>query len=289
MPYTKLIVITALLTNYSSASDIINPFADPSLILNSQIDYAQKEEVVSPIYNNSSSIDNSDIINPFTDQNIILNSKNSITEESFSPSSEVIVEELPITDYNPPTAPAINNTKFSSTTPTYQRATNQEVLDAKALPSSSDDSQSYNTLAPDIQGEYRFIRGTDLNVNKKVEDGYLVIEKLDETNFGYYYTFIVEKATPKIFFGIFNYDKGKFNQRVIKNEGSVETENLTNTNIVTDGNRLELEVNIQGGSQNTLWENDLGGVAPFKLQKSLKEAKQNYKEIYKDKFSQLTY
>jgi len=292
MPYTKMIVTTALLLNCSFANnDIINPFEDPSIILSPQMDSTQ-EEVLSPLHN-STSIDDSNVINPFSDPNVIIKSQENIIEEnviedsfSTSSSSESVVDESPIYSN---ASPAINDTEFRHTTPTYQRATNQEVLDAKALPSSPDESQSFNTIAPDIQGKYRLVKGTNLNVNKKIEDGYLVIEKLDENNFGYYYTFTLEQATPATLFGIYNYDKGQFNQRVIKEEGSFKTENLTNTKIVTDGTKLELEVNIEGGSINILWEQDYQQSVPFILQKSLKEAKQNYKEIYKDRFSKLTY
>ena len=287
MPYTKIIVITVLLVNYSSASDIINPFADPSLILNSQIDYTQEEEVLSPIYNSSS--DNSDIINPFADQSVILNSQESVIqesviEESYSPPIETIIDNSPIVD-NIETIISTTVNSVQKDKPTYQEPS--KPINGTPIPDK--ENSSYNGIAPDIQGEYRFLRGTNLNVNKSIEEGYLVIEKLDETNFGYYYTFSLEKSTPSTLFGIFNYDKGRFHQRVIKNEGSLTTENLTNTKIVTDGEKLELEVNIEGGSVNILWEYDLEGVVPFKLQKSLKEAKQHYKEIYKDKFSQLTY
>ncbi|MCK5854380.1 MAG: hypothetical protein KAG56_04105 [Sulfurovaceae bacterium] len=293
MPYTKLIVITALLANYSSAQEIIDPFSDPTVIQNpSSITYIEDNENLdsSQDINPFNEADNfndspaSDIIDPFKNPELIQkNTQNSeavVIEEEPTPSQEYQAEV-----YDTPT----ENTPLDKNTPSYQRATNQEVLDAQALPSSSNDSQSYNSVAPDIQGKYRLIQGANLNVNKRIEEGYLVIEKLDETNFGYYYTFSLEKSTPSTFFGIFNYDKGKFHQRVIKNEGSLITENLTNTKIVTDGSKLELEVNIEGGSVNILWKYDLEEVAPFKLQKSLKEAKQHYKEIYKDKFSQLTY
>jgi len=290
MPYTKMIVTTALLLNYSFANnDIINPFEDPSIILSPQMDSTQEE--VSSSLNNNTSIDDDSVINPFSDPSVIINSQENVIEEnviedSLSTSSESVVDESPT--YSNST-PAINNTEFRNTTPTYQRAKNQEVLDAKALPQSPDELQSYNTIAPDIQGKYRLVKGTNLNVNKRIEDGYLVIEKLDENNFGYYYTFTLEKVTPATLFGIYNYDKGQFNQRVIKEEGSFKTENLTNTKIVTDGSKLELEVNIEGGSINILWEQDYQGAVPFELQKSLKEAKQNYKEIYKNRFSKLTY
>ena len=308
MPYIKFILIVLLFTTLSfSKPNIIDPFSDPSLILGNgqQVDKEQptyQEESMTP----SSS---ADIINPFSNPSLILGNTQQVDEEqltyqeeSMTPSSSAdiinpfsnpsliqrdlqIVEEI---DAQPYQAESYDR-QIGINTPSYQKATNQNVLDAQALPSSKNNSQSYNTAVPDIQGSYTLIEGANLNVKKRMEEGYLVIEKLDETNFGYYYTFILEESTPSNFFGIFNYDKGKFHQRVIRDEGSLKTENLTNTKILTDGDKLALEVNIRGGSVNILWKHGIEEIASLKLQKSLKEAKQNYKEIYKNNFSQLKY
>jgi len=281
MPYIKFIPTLLILTTFSfSQSDIINPFTDPSVILRDgqpsvEVEQTYQEEEITPSFSD-------DIINPFKNQNFIQGDAQQI--EPIYQEQEEATE--PSYQQNIDTTRAINNI------PKYQRAKNQAQLDAQALPPSDKENLSYNSIAPDIQGNYKFLKGTKglgSGITKGIEDGYLVIEKLDDNNFGYYYTFSIEKSSPLKYFGIFNYDKGDFYQRVIRNEGSTVTENLYNTKIVTDGIQLELGVDIEGGSESTIWEYDSMDYLSEKLKKSLKEAKKDYKEIYKDKFSQLTY
>ncbi len=277
MPFIKFIIVTLMLTSLSfSESDIINPFADPSVILR---DSQQTETQSTYQEENTPYSSTNDIINPFSDSHVIQGysqQQEYQEEESYSPPDIMVKEE---------------SQPIGRETPYYQPAKNQAILDARALPSSKN-SASFNTVAPDIQGKYRLVQGTKSfgsGVRKMMEEGYLVIEKLNDNNFGYYYAFSVEKSSPLSFFGIFNYDKGEFHQRVIKDEGALTTENLTNTKIVTDGNQLGLDVNIEGGSVSSMWEYDNSESFSPKIQKSLKEAQRNYTEIYKDKFSQLTY
>ncbi len=274
-----------MLTSLSfSESDIINPFTNPSVILRDsqeiETQAVYKEENNQEENNPSSST--SDIINPFSDPSVIQKEsyqEKYSQEESYSPSNGQTIN--------------LKEESYSKhiDTPHYQPAKNQAILDARALPSSKD-STSFNTIAPDIQGKYRLVQGSKSfgsGVRKMMEEGYLVIEKLDDTNFGYYYAFSVEKSSPLSLFGIFNYDKGAFHQRVIKDEGAFTTENLSNTTIVTDGNKLSLDVNIEGGSVSSVWEYDNSEYISPVIQKSLNEAKKDYKEIYKDRFSKLTY
>jgi len=316
MPYIKFIPTLLILTTFSfSQSDIIiDPFSNPSVIYQPSVEIEQtyQEEEITPSFSD-------DIINPFKKQNLIQGDAQQIEtqiepiyqeqgEATISPliiedtqpsyqqnidtKGEATISPLIIEDTQPSYQQNIDTTRAINNIPKYQRAKNQAQLDAQALPPSDKESLSYNSTVPDIQGNYKFLKGTKglgSGITKGIEDGYLVIEKLDDNNFGYYYTFYIEKSSPLKYFGIFNYDKGAFHQRVIKNEGSTVTENLTNTKIVTDGMQLELEVDIEGGPESTIWEYDSMNYLSEKLKKSLKEAKKDYKEIYKDKFSQLTY
>ncbi len=300
MSPAKLILITTLLVNYSSASDIINPYTDTDqpTVLDTQMDYTQDEETVEVESVQMDYTQEEEVVSTIDD-----NSNFSDVQNSYSDTSEIVRDEpLYITTFD---SESINNEPSSITTvesnptpldsgfidnePHFQEPKNKEYIELKqkGLNLVNSDNQDYDPIAPNIQGEYSFIQGTDLNVRKVIQEGYLVIEKLNDNNFGYYYTFKVEKATPKTFFGIFHYYKGKFYQRAIKNEGSFETEDLKNTDIKTDGNKLELEISIEGGTLNILWENDNGGAVPFGIQKSLKEAKHDYEEIYKKNFSKL--
>ncbi|HIM94421.1 MAG TPA: hypothetical protein EYM49_05215 [Campylobacterales bacterium] len=292
MPYIKFIPTLLILTTFSfSQSDIIiDPFSNPSVIYQPSVEVKQtyQEEEITPSFSD-------DIINPFKKQNLIQGDAQQIEtqiEPIYQEQGEATISPLIIEDTQPSYQQTIDTTRAINNIPKYQRAKNQAQLDAQALPPSDKESLSYNSTVPDIQGNYKFLKGTKgfgSGVIKEIEDGYLVIEKLDDNNFGYYYTFYIEKSSPLKYFGIFNYDKGAFHQRVIKNEGSTVTENLTNTKIVTDGMQLELEVDIEGGPESTIWEYGSIDYLSEKLKKSLKEAKKDYKEIYKDKFSQLTY
>ena len=293
MPFIKFIIVTLILTSLSfSESDIINPFSNPSVILKDSQEIETK-----PVYKEEkiSSSSTDDIINPFNNPSVIQGySKEKYPQkeeyqekERYSPSNDETIN--PFND----TSIVIKEESYSKhrDTPHYQPAKNQAILDARAIPS-TEKTTNFNTTAPDIQGKYRLVQGSKSfgsGVRKMMEEGYLVIEKLDDTNFGYYYAFSVEKSSPLNFFGIFNYDKGAFHQRVIKDEGAFTTENLTNTKIVTDGNQLGLDVNIEGGSVSSIWEYDSDEYISPAIQKSLNEAKKDYKEIYKDRFSKLTY
>jgi len=292
MPYIKFIPTLLILTTFSfSQSDIIiDPFSNPSVIYQPSVEVKQtyQEEEITPSFSD-------DIINPFKKQNLIQGDAQQIEtqiEPIYQEQGEATISPLIIEDTQPSYQQNIDTTRAINNIPKYQRAKNQAQLDAQALPPSDKESLSYNSTVPDIQGNYKFLKGTKglgSGITKGIEDGYLVIEKLDDNNFGYYYTFYIKESSPLKYFGIFNYDKGAFHQRVIKNEGSTVTENLTNTKIVTDGIQLELGVDIEGGSESTIWEYGSMYYLSEKLKKSLKEAKKDYKEIYKDKFSQLTY
>jgi len=286
MPYIKFLIITLLLTSFSfSESEIINPFTNPSVIQgNSQqidVEPNYQEDNVPP--------SSSDIINPFKDPSVIVKDSSSQEEEIQYPKERVnqetnIFDKVDIQEVEQQSSQSYDNT------PHYQPSDNQALLDARALPKK--DNSDYNTIAPNIEGRYRLVEGSNprgVGVRKAIEEGYLVIERLDDKNYGYYYAFISELSKPKGSFGIFNYDKGCFNQRIISEEGTVKTINLDNTKIITDGNKLELDMNIGDASLNSIWEDDSIGSPSPKLQKSLKEAKKSYKEIYKDKFSQLRY
>ena len=288
MSSAKLILITALLVNYSSASDIINSYTDTDqpTVLDTQMDYTQDEETVGVESVQMDYTQEEEIVSTIDNSSNILD-----YQDSYSDSSEIIVEDEPSSITTVESNPAPIDSGFINNKPHFQKADNGEYIKKKqkGLNLPDLDNQNYDPIAPDIQGEYSLVEGTDLNVKKTIQDGYLVVEKLNDNNFGYYYTFKVEKATPETFFGIFNYYKGKFYQRAIKNEGSFETENLKNTDIKTYEDKLRLEVNIEGGTLNTLWKNDNSGAVPFNLRKSLKEAKHDYEEIYKKNFSKLTY
>ena len=142
-------------------------------------------------------------------------------------------------------------------------------------------------IAPDISGEYELETGTDNY--KNVSKAYMVIEKLDDINFGYYYAVQDEKAKASdAIFGIFRYKEGKFLNKVL-DEGTTTTLN-DNITLITEGQRLKLVVLRSYGKRIIIWSRVLedGQKEDSILSESLADAKISYTQIYKEKFDQLT-
>jgi hypothetical protein len=142
-------------------------------------------------------------------------------------------------------------------------------------------------IAPDISGEYELETGTDNY--KSIAKAHMVIEKLDDKNFGYYYAVQDEKAKASdAIFGIFRYKKGKFLNKVL-DEGTTTTLN-DNITLITEGQRLKLVVLRSYGKRIIIWSRILEEnkkEAPI-LAESLADAKTSYTQIYKEKFDKLT-
>jgi len=142
-------------------------------------------------------------------------------------------------------------------------------------------------VAPDIAGEYELETGTDNY--KNIAKAYMIIEKLDATNFGYYYAVQDEKAKASDgIFGIFRYKNGTFLNKVL-DEGSTTTLN-DNITLITEGQRLKLVVLRSYGKRVIIWSRILeeGQKEDPLLSESLADAKISYTQIYKEKFDQLT-
>ena len=142
-------------------------------------------------------------------------------------------------------------------------------------------------IAPDISGEYELETGTDNY--KNISKAYMVIEKLDDKNFGYYYAVQDEKAKASDgIFGIFRYKGGKFLNKVL-DEKTTTTLN-DNITLITEGQRLKLVVLRSYGKRVIIWSRVLedGQKEDPLLTESLADAKVSYTQIYKQKFDKLT-
>ena len=142
-------------------------------------------------------------------------------------------------------------------------------------------------IAPDISGEYELETGTDNY--KNVAKAHMVIEKLDDRNFGYYYAVQDEKAKASDgIFGIFRYKGGTFLNKVI-DEGTTTTLN-DNITLITEGQRLKLVVLRSYGKRVIIWSRVLedGKKEDPILTEALADAKISYTQIYKEKFDKLT-
>jgi len=133
------------------------------------------------------------------------------------------------------------------------------------------------------EGSYHFVKGTDSlkGIYENIDDGYLVIEKLDEDDYGFYYVEQSNKYSPNSKFGIFHYENNRFYQKFL--DGS---ENRDNVKLVQFDNKLETTINTVRGTQAIQWKKTFE-VTPMlseKLMTALKNAKENYRQIYKEKF-----
>ena len=142
------------------------------------------------------------------------------------------------------------------------------------------------SIAPNISGAYELETGTDHH--KTVSNAYMVIEKLDDLNYGYYYAVKDEKATANGFFGIFRYREGTFLNKVL-DEGSVTTLNH-NITLITEGQRLKLIVIGSFGKRTIIWSRVLedNKTENKVLSEALADAKISYTQIYKEKFDTFT-
>ena len=142
------------------------------------------------------------------------------------------------------------------------------------------------SIAPNISGIYELETGTDHH--KMVSNAYMVIEKLDDLNYGYYYAVQDAKAIANGFFGIFRYRDGTFLNKVL-DEGSVTTLNH-NITLITEGQRLKLVVIGSFGKRTIIWSRVLEDDKRENkvLSEALADAKVSYTQIYKDKFDTFT-
>ena len=142
------------------------------------------------------------------------------------------------------------------------------------------------SIAPNISGTYELETGTDHH--KTVSNAYMVIEKLNDQNYGYYYSVQDEKATANAFFGIFRYREGTFLNKVL-DEGNMTTLNH-NITLITEGQRLKLIVIGSFGKRTIIWSRVLedNKTENKVLSEALADAKVSYTQIYKEKFDTFT-
>ena len=137
-----------------------------------------------------------------------------------------------------------------------------------------------------IIGKYTLQRGIYSNesIHQELDEGYLVIEELDVDNYGYYYVTTIN-GLAETHLGIFYKKDGKFVQKVIYNDesGKSKIDIQDNINIKLDGDILKIVID-DAKHQVTVWKkDDETATKSDKLKKALKEAKNAYKEFYKNK------
>ena len=153
-------------------------------------------------------------------------------------------------------------------------------------------TQKVNTIeiAPiinntNIEGQYTLEKGQISfgDIRKTINSSDLVIEKLDDDNFGFYYTVQVEEHVPDEYFGIFYYRDGKFVQKVIADGGDVSY--YDNIELIKEGDRLKLTIKTNQGKRIIIW-NKIDGMIPSE---ELQKAEKSYKGVCKAKYNNLIF
>jgi hypothetical protein len=158
---------------------------------------------------------------------------------------------------------------------TNERTITTEVLTPKtAMP-------IHSVEIPQIQGTYILNRGVERNA--KIDNAMLIIEKLDEDDFGYYYVSKIDKFPASGLPGIFHYDiiKKRFVNKVKETEFSTKTEE--NIEIKYDGKHLETILDISVGKRAILWDKVEGNCqADPSIINALRDVQDSYRQIYQN-------
>jgi len=139
---------------------------------------------------------------------------------------------------------------------------------------------------PDIYGTYNLIEGFysygehGILKKEKIKESTIVIEKLSETEFGFYYVTRLENTLTSSYFGGFTYKDGKFYQKVI-DYPSTNTLLRDNITLKKKGNLLRLIVESTDEQRTILW--GLSSTGTPSLSEKLEEEKNNYITLYKEK------
>ncbi len=186
----------------------------------------------------------------------------------------------------------LKDTPQPDVSPVAQETISKEEVGI-SLPVTNQDSDENDLKIIDessILGHYSLKRG--MFRNQEINEGYLVIEEIDVNNYGYYYVTNTNGFSPEIHTGIFYKKGGKFVQKVI--EDNTEAEILRGANkskmsiidnieIIQKDDILKLFINSDK-QEKLIWKRDTDGIQlSAELQKTLEEAKEEYRLYYKDK------
>jgi hypothetical protein len=178
-----------------------------------------------------------------------------------------------------------------------------KVKEVKAVETKLPDSSAFteynsfeNNLSVhgyDIEGRYKLKKGVYMNGNLaqgEITNAYMIIEKLDDNNFGYYFADKLKGKEAMSTYGVFYYDKEakKFHQKYLDGDsfairkGAIE--------LISDATRIRLTIRQLAGRKVIIWEkekDDTIGLIDDTIDSALKDAEDSYKQIYRDKREEL--
>ena len=136
----------------------------------------------------------------------------------------------------------------------------------------------------ELQGNYRLEKGQISfgDIRKVINSSNLVIEKLSENDFGYYYTVKIEEHITDKYFGIFSYKDGEYVQKVISDGGEVSY--YDNIELIKEENGLKLTLKTNQGKRTIIWQKNHESTPTADLLK----AKKIYTNVCKVKYNELS-
>jgi len=155
-----------------------------------------------------------------------------------------------------------------------------------------------------IEGNFTLEKGiysynSNNAINKTVNSSDLVIEKLDNDDYGYYFTMQVESLTPTEEYGIFHKKDDMFFKRIIYStnitkdsnisidsnisDEHLQTEITDKVIIVQDEKTIKISMKIRDGKMVIIWNRDINSTKPRTIE--LKHAEHEYFKTYKERFN----
>lgn len=147
-----------------------------------------------------------------------------------------------------------------------------------------------SNAVPDISGQYALVEGAyiynngDLALQNSIEASSIVIEKLDENNFGYYYVAkVAGMKNTEGYFGGFTYKDGQFYQKVI-DYPTTNTILYDNIALIPENDSLKLTVKTINAKRVIHW-NKVDDIkqSNSSILTALEEEKKAYIKLFKEK------
>jgi hypothetical protein len=169
-----------------------------------------------------------------------------------------------------------------------------QVIPIKQLPNSSEFTEfnSFeNNLSMhgyDIEGRYKLHRGLFMNGNVnqgEITHAYMIVDKLDENDFGYYFADKTNQLSAESTFGIFHYDEDDktFHQKLIDGDSFVIRKG--GIELIKAANKLKLTIRQSIGRKVIIWEkikSDDIVVLDDSIDAALEQARDAYVQIYEN-------
>ena len=154
-----------------------------------------------------------------------------------------------------------------------------------------------------IEGNYTLEKGIysynkNSSINKVITSSNLVIEQLDDDDYGYYLTMQVGELIPTEASGIFHKKDNEYFKRIIYStditkdsnisidskisDEHLKTEITDKVKITQNNNNIKISMKIGDGEATIIWTRDLNG-STFRS-KELKHAEHEYIKTYKERF-----